>query len=193
MSHRRKKAKPAPYQRELQHIIDDYVTETGETVVDMRMVAAWAIRNKRWDQPPADKIKRLSRDLSDAARQEYIVDESGEPVRRRHAWKEKQGEQQLTFWVDIEDATPHQMRMCSQQRRNGIIADCIQLDRDVGYYNRNYNPGDPIPLGFDFTQDVIERKQPTEYPDGPPDDDTGGEEPPEFNPPSSPNEPQPPA
>lgn len=171
---RKKKVPGSSYARELQIIIDDYVADTGETVIDMRMVAAWAIQRKRWDQPPADKISRLAKELSAAARQETVVNDDGEPVRRRHAWTEKQGDKQLTFWVNIEDANPHQMRACAQQRRKGILADCVQLERDVDYYNDKYNPGESIQLTFDFTEDMHEKDQPTEYPDAPPEDDTDG-------------------
>jgi hypothetical protein len=41
----------------------------------------------------------------------------------------------------------------------------------VKYYNKNYNPGDPIVPDWDFNADVAEREQSGEYDDTPPDED----------------------
>jgi hypothetical protein len=45
------------------------------------------------------------------------------------------------------------------------------LDRDVNYYNRHHNPGDPIEICFNFTPDLAEGQQSGEYNDSPPDED----------------------
>ncbi len=45
--------------------------------------------------------------------------------------------------------------------------DILQLDRDITYFNKHYNPGDPIQMDFDYNPDVAERHLPTEYPDEP--------------------------
>jgi hypothetical protein len=116
------------YTKHLLQFIDQYVEETGEHTIDMRMVAAWAINNGLWEPQPEDKVKRLARDLSRAARQDYVPDDDGLPVRRLHSYKIKQEDVQLTFWVNMEDATREQMRNATQWRRNGVLADCIQLD-----------------------------------------------------------------
>jgi hypothetical protein len=42
------------------------------------------------------------------------------------------------------------------QRRDQIISDCVQLKADVDNYNQNQNPGDPIQLKLDLTNDVRE-------------------------------------
>lgn len=169
------------FDRALLKFIDDYVEETGDLTPQLHHVAAWAINKGLYEPPTHSVIRDLAKLLGRIARQDYIDDENGNPVRRRHAWKEKREGKQLTFWVNIEDATPQQMRMSAQGRRRGILADCVQLDRDVSYYNKHHNPGESIQLTFDFGPDVQERNEPRDYPDAPPagpddggDDPTGG-------------------
>jgi len=152
----------------MRRFINSYVAETGETTVDLRLVAEWAIRKGLWEPPKINAIRHLARDLSRAARQDYIEDENGEPVRRMHAYTVKCGDQQMTFWVGIESGTPHQIRLSAQQRRNGILLDCFQLERDVRYYNNHHNPGDPVPCCLNFEPDIAEKRMPTDYPEAPP-------------------------
>lgn len=111
--------------------------------------------------------------MSAAAREDYIEDDNGEPVRRRHAYKTMTGNGQQTLWVNIEDATPQVMRLCVSLRRRGIQNDVNQLSRDVTHYNKKHNPGNPIQPSFNFTEDVEERGEPTEYVDQPPGDEDG--------------------
>jgi hypothetical protein len=159
------------YTKHLLQFIDQYIADTGIHNIDMRLVAAWAIGKGLWHPQPEDKIKRLARDLSRAARQDYILDDDELPVRHIHAYKVKQGEVQLTFWVMMEEATPSQMRNSAQLRRNGFLSDAIQLDRDVRHYNKHYNPGDPIEVEYNLFPDVDENRHPGEYKDAPPPDD----------------------
>ncbi len=166
---RKKKGRVSGYAKSLQRFIDNYVAETGEEVIDMRAVAAWAINKRLWEPPKKTGIDLLAQDLSRAAREVYIEDEGGNPVRKRHAYRIKQGDKQLTFWVDIETAKPGQMKLSVLQRRLGIVGDCIQLQTDVDYYNGHNVHYATIPLGLDFTKDVADKKMPTDYPDAPPD------------------------
>jgi hypothetical protein len=48
------------------------------------------------------------------------------------------------------------MRIAFQQRRKQIVGDCRQLKNDVDSFNENVNPGPPIQLVLDFTQDIAE-------------------------------------
>lgn len=163
--------KQTSYMKHLLEFIDQYVEETGQTTIDLRLVAAWAISKDLWRPQPEDKIKRLARDLSRAARQDYITDDDDKPVRHKQCYKIKQGDVQLTFWVNIEDATREQMRNATQWRRNGVLADCIQLDRDVRHYNKHFNTDEPIAVEFDLSDDVAEKRHASEYQDAPPDDE----------------------
>ena len=167
----RRRRPESGYYKQLLALIDQYVDETGSrSAVDLRLVAAWAIQKGLWQPQREDKIKRLAKELSRASRDDYIPDEEeGGFVRQRVAYKVKSGDVQLTFWVMMKDATPMQMRNGAQWRRNGILADCLQLDHDMRYYNKHYNPGDPIQQEFNFNPDVEEKRHPGEYQDRAPD------------------------
>ncbi len=164
---RKKPRKLSSYNKQLLHFIEAYEAETNENGEDLRAVAFWAIQKGLWEPGITDVTKRLARELALACRQDYIADSNGEPVRRRHSYRDK--DRQLTFWFKIEDATPQKMRISAQERRNGALMDILQIDRDLNYYNENHNPGDPIQMSFNFDPDVEERHLPTDYPDAPPD------------------------
>jgi hypothetical protein len=172
MSERKKSFRAlSAYTRQLLDILDAYVAETGNHDVDNNMVAAWAYSKGLLQPQRADVVKQLARALSRAARQDYVEDEKGEPVRVRHPYRILKGEKQEVFWFKIDDTTPEKMRLSSQQRRKGMAADVFQADRDLKYYNKNFNPGDPILLSWNFDPDVAEREQSGEYDDNPPDED----------------------
>jgi hypothetical protein len=156
------------YTKQLLGVIDQYTAETGDKLPDLHEVAAWGYGKRIIEPPQRDVIKQLARDLARAARQDYIEDENGEPVRRRFSYKEPRGDVQLTFWFKMEDGTPERMRRSAQGRRNGTLMDILQLDRDLRYYNKHHNPGDPIQLSFNFDPDVEEHRLPPDYPQGPP-------------------------
>lgn len=61
-----------PYVKHLLQFIDQYIAETGQHNIDMRLVAAWAISKGLWHPQPEGKIKRLARDLSRAGRTDTI-------------------------------------------------------------------------------------------------------------------------
>ena len=164
----RKKPRPLSlYNKQILQFVDEYERETGESAEDLMAVAQWAHKNGKWEPRPRNPVKELARDLARASRQDYITDEQGEPVRRRHSYPVLRGEVQLTFWVKIENATPEKMKLSLQGRRNGALADVLQADRDRRYYNAHYNPGDPIQMSWNFDLDVEERQYPDEYPEGP--------------------------
>jgi hypothetical protein len=163
--------KATSFQKKLLRLIDDYCAETGETDVDLHDIAEWAIKTERYVPPRYDPVKQLRREMQRASRQEYIEDDNGRPVRRRHCYKIKRGEVQLTLWSKIEEITRKNMRLSARGRRGGILADCIQLTLDLEYYNDNFNPGEPIQPSFNFEPDLIEKLLPSEYKDAPPDDD----------------------
>ncbi len=150
--------------RELLATIDKYIEETGETEPDLHDIARHAYFNGMEPMVP-DPIKRLAREMALASRQDYITDENGEPVRRRHAFVIRRGEEQLTLWSKMEDITPERIKLSAARRRNGTLMDVLQLDRDLTYYNKNHNPGDPILFEANFTTDLQERRLPQHYAD----------------------------
>jgi hypothetical protein len=44
------------------------------------------------------------------------------------------------------------------QRREQIVGDCVQLSTDVEVYNDMHKDQPPIPMLFDFRDDIAERK-----------------------------------
>jgi hypothetical protein len=157
---------------QLQDIINDYLEAHGGGEIDMKDVAAWAIREKRWVMPKRDAIKQCAQELSEAARQEHFVDEEGRTVRRKHAIRLKDDDGKPRFlWADIGDAKPEHMRLSLSQRRQGILGDCKQLKNDIDHYNQHNTHGAELFFGFDFSEDLAELEQPTEYPDEPADED----------------------
>lgn len=163
---RKKRRKLSTYYRQILKFIPEFEKATGQSGNDLDLVAAWAYLNKKWEPPPRNVIKQLARDLARASAQDYITDDNGEPVRWRHGVKDEKT--QKTFWYTMDKATPEQIRMSAQSRRNGALNDILQIDRDLNHFNKNYNPGDPIQMSFNFDPDVEERHLPPEYPDSPP-------------------------
>ncbi len=148
----------------LQDIVEDYRRKHGVSSVNLREVAAWAVREKVWEPEPRSAAKMLAEDLRVALREEYFTDPQGRRVRKKHAQRilKEVGDgkhEQLVLWHDIAEATRPQMQAAFQQRRHGIVMDCRQLHQDVCSYNENYNKSVPIQMVFDFTEDIEESDQ----------------------------------
>jgi hypothetical protein len=131
-------------------------------------IAAWAIRAKLWAPSPRNLIDQCAGELAAAMREEFFTDDQGRRVRKKHAIREvvalPEGKHDQMIWVDIEDASPVQMDLAFQYRRRQVLGDCTQLKRDLDSYNENYNTGDQLRICFDFSEDLAELEQPTEYP-----------------------------
>jgi hypothetical protein len=117
---------------------------------------------------PARLRQMCARDLTDAMREEYITDGQGRPVRKLHAARmpdvdDEGRETQRTLWADIDTAPKEFMEVAFQQRREQIVGDCRQLNNDVEYYNDKRPTEKPIRMLWDFTDDVEEGNMPDEY------------------------------
>ncbi|HMD55423.1 MAG TPA: hypothetical protein VKJ65_12820, partial [Phycisphaerae bacterium] len=146
--------KLSEYTRQLLTIVDQYVKETGNKNSDMKAVAAWGYERNLIRPAVRDLISQLAHDLARARARDCIADENGEPVRMRHAYVETRGDKQYRFWFRMEDGTPEKMRLSAMSRRNGSLMDVMQIVRDVNYFNKNHNPGDPIQLDFNYNKDI---------------------------------------
>ena len=90
-------------------------------------------------------------------REEFITDPQGRRVRAKHAARMDRDEgEQGALWDDIRTASHEHMQVAFQQRRQGIVGDCHRLKVDVGSYNDNRGPVEPIQMIFDFTSDLLE-------------------------------------
>jgi hypothetical protein len=145
--------------REMQRLIRAYKDETHERELDMRKVALWAA-GKGWPLPtPPNPLDLLARQFSDAAREVIEYDKkTGRPYRVYHALKQKHGETQLHFFIDIEEATRSQMLVSLVNRREQMISEGVMLTYDQDHWNDNHLDQEPIQLTMDLAFDIEWRK-----------------------------------
>ncbi|HZZ81470.1 MAG TPA: hypothetical protein VFE62_23410 [Gemmataceae bacterium] len=124
-----------------------------------------------WQEPQSDPKQRFRKDMARALREDHFTDFKGRVVRRYHARKcvyiDSEGAYvQEVLWDDmLNDPTPvrEHMEASFTQRRNQAAGELHQLKNDVDHYN-DRNPGQsPILMLWDFTGDMNEQDQPTEY------------------------------
>ncbi len=148
-------------------IINQYQKATKAIKINMKEVAAWAVREGLWQASHKNAIKQCAHELARAASHELYTDPQGRRVRKKHATRQTtivDGEEtQLVLWADIETAPPEHMKLSLQQRRGYIVGDCKQLKTDLDSYNQNNRHGAQIQLSFNFTEDLEELDMPTEY------------------------------
>jgi hypothetical protein len=158
------------YDRQLREIIHKFIGETGKTAVDWDELIDWAEEKGHLTPKRVDPRKALKRALAKAAREDFTYDDDGEPVRWLHAYVIKNGEIQQTMWGPMDSISPENMRVSVSLRRRGYRSGIIQCDRDIRYFNKRHNPGDPIEFDWNFNPDVEENRMPSEYPDVPPEE-----------------------
>ena len=147
---------------ERQKLIRLYRDETGETEIDMRKVAEFAVR-KGWPlPPPSDPVEALAKLFADAARLEIRYDPaSRNPYRANHAVPNRTPAGQLSFfWIDIDDpqTTPTNMRASLVMRREQMIDDGLQLTFDMEHWNGIRPENEHIDLPMDLTFDIELRR-----------------------------------
>ena len=149
----------ATKRNEMQRIIRRYKEETGQTEVDMHKVAKYAAGMGFPLPVPANPLDKLAKEFSQAAREEIRQDAvTGRPYRANHAVTTKQGGQQLTFWVDIDEAPRHVIFKSLMNRREQMVGDGLQLTLDADHWNTIHTDEDPIAIPLDLTDDVEWRK-----------------------------------
>jgi hypothetical protein len=139
----------------LQSFIRYYKRETGATEVNMHEVAQFALA-RGWKAPvPKRPVDLLAKEFSQAAREEIRYDKkTGKPYRANHAFTQRQGETQLTLWVDIDEAPRGPMLKSLINRREQMVGDAVQLTLDANHWNSINPQEDPIDLPLDFSDDV---------------------------------------
>ena len=146
-------------QQRMWRIIRLYKETTGRAEIDMHEVAKFAAR-KGWPLPkPADPLDLLAKELSQAAREEVRRDKStGQPYRANHAMTVRRGAQQMTLWIDIDEAPRKPMVKCLVQRREQMVGDGLQLTLDADHWNSIHPEDEPIDLPMDLAPDIDWRK-----------------------------------
>lgn len=145
---------PRSLNEQLQRIVSQYIQAGEQWPATSHQIAAYAIKNKLWEAQGATVIDLCAGELARAMREEYIRDPQGRVVRAKHA--ARVAGEQMVLWADIRTATREHMVIALQQRRHQIVGDCRQLKADADSYNENNNPGKPIQMVLDFTEDVAE-------------------------------------
>jgi hypothetical protein len=172
------RAKKPTYASALQDIVRQYRESGQPWPTDKRTIAAWAYSEGLWKPARKSAISELANDIGRAMGVEYVTDPQGRRVRSKHARRvELQNEDgqmvQTTLWDDITTASPDHMQISFQQRRQMILADNHQHKTDVDSYNENWNTSEPLLFSYDYTEDLQEMEQPTEYPEKGEDDGEG--------------------
>jgi hypothetical protein len=159
----------------MMYLVQQYRAEhpdAGENILP-HLISDWAIAKGLWHRPPMDARDILRRLISRALRNEHIEDEKGREVRKYHAVLEEvrtsEGIQRRPKWLEIHEAPAEHMRISFSLRRRAALADVVQLEFDYEYWNSHNRFGESLPpLEYNFTPDVDEAKQPTRYPNEPP-------------------------
>jgi hypothetical protein len=139
--------------------------------VNLNDVYDFARKNEAWYEPRIDPRARFRKDMARALREDHFTDNKGRTVRRYHARKLVCVDEfgvcvQQVLWADMLTEPPPprtHMEVSFKQRRAQIVGDCHQLKNDVDHYN-DICPGKaPIKTLWNFTDDMDDLDQPTEY------------------------------
>ncbi len=146
--------------KELQKIIALYRIITGETELDPRKMADFAVKNGIPLPQPKDPLELLAREISAAAREELRHDEkTRRPYRAYHSLPIEHRDGQVSFvFVDIEDATRPQMHRSLTKRREQMVGDAVHMVYDADRWNSQHPDLEPIQMALDFGPDVEWRK-----------------------------------
>ena len=148
----------ATYNMQLQRAWHEYERENGAAPATTRDAVQWAVSKGLIGLPETDPFAKLAEDMAKALREEYATDAKGRRYRVNHAVRVTKAGVQYTFWAILGDAPRSHMQKAFIQRREQIVGDCVQLATDVEVYNEMNSDELPIPMLFDFRDDVVERR-----------------------------------
>jgi hypothetical protein len=153
----------------LQEITENYRAAGQKWPATCKDIAAWAISEKLWKPYPKNLITQCASEIAAAMRDEQYTDPQGRVVRKKRPYRSVEGllegnHEQIFLWVDMEEVKPDEAEMAFQYGRKLTLDDCRQLKLGVDSYNENNPHGAYIEMSFDFSDDLAEMEQPTEYP-----------------------------
>jgi hypothetical protein len=145
---------------EMQAFVRHYRREHKKTSVTMAEVAAAAIKMGWKAPPPITAEERLAKLFAAAEREEMGTDKKTErPYRANLAYTKtnSQGEQ-ISFWVETDDATRDEVEMWKNKYREQMIGEAVIGTDTVAHWNR-INPSDePVQFSLDFTEEAQWRR-----------------------------------
>jgi hypothetical protein len=144
--------------QERQRFIRYYKEQTGKEDVVMKEVAQFAVERGWKLPPPTDPIDRLAKQFAEAAREEIRHDsKTKRPYRANHAITTMQGSQQLTLWIDIDEAPRHKTLKALMQYREEMVGEAVIVTNCADHWNSVNPTEEPITIPLDFTDDVTWR------------------------------------
>lgn len=146
------------YNEQLQRVWHLYEKEHGSIPSRLQDALKWGVTNGMLKLPEYDPYDKLADDMARALREEYATDKLGRRYRVNHAVRVNKSGVQYTFWAIMGDAPREHMQKAFIQRREQIVGDCVQLATDVEVYNDRNKDQPPIPMLFDFRDDIAERR-----------------------------------
>jgi hypothetical protein len=152
------------YLETMQGFADEYLRETNRMTATTADLAEWAIRTGRWTAPRDISMRLCKEDFGKALREQYIKNDAGQPVRAKHVFRERKGDTQQYLWADIRNAPRMHIEGSFRQRREQVVGDLRQLDRDINYWHQHNPKEKAIQIVFDFTDDVREGRYSGQYP-----------------------------
>lgn len=141
----------------LQRLFKRYSAEHDHQPVGTRQVVEWAVSIGELELPQVDPVDILSGKMSQALREETVIDSDGRSHRVNHSWRIGKNGTQLTLWGEMDYLSRRDMSMSVAQRREQVVGDCIGIKNDVDAWNKRHANEEPIQSEFDFTADIEER------------------------------------
>jgi len=152
----------------LQEITDQYREAGQKWPTTCKEIAAWAIREGLWKPYPKNLVTQCATEIAAAMREEHFTDPQGRSVRSKRPYRAADilegNEEQVFLWVDMKEATEEQAVLAFQYGRKLITDDCRQLKTGLDSFNENNTHGAYIEMTFDFSDDMAELDQPSDYP-----------------------------
>lgn len=157
-----------PSSKQLQQLIRLYRMKSGETELDMKKVAMFAVEQGVELPVPPTPEELLAQKLARAAREDLGKSEkTGRAFREYQALPIKSGQQSLFVYVSVNDATRPQMERSLNRRREAIVDDAVMLTNDADRWNEINPKADPIQPELDLGFDVELRRAGEEVEDDP--------------------------
>ena len=152
----------------LQEITEQYRAAGEKWPATCKDIAAWAISERLWKPYPKNLITQCASEIAAAMREEHFTDPQGRSVRKKRPFRAEGllegNEDQGFLWVDMQEVKPEEAEMAFQYGRKLNLDSCRQLKVGVDSYNDNNPHGGYVEMSFDFTDDLLEMEQSSEYP-----------------------------